>query len=310
MLTSRILSERVGRAVHLKAEHLQRTGSFKVRGALNFMKTLAPEAAARGVVTISAGNHAQAVAWAAAKAGITANVVMPAGASRTKAQASADYGADVIVQGSVFEAFQLALDLAEDEGLTFVHPFDDARVLAGQGTVGLEILEDMPDVGTVVVPVGGGGLCAGIATALASAGSRARVFGVEPHGAAAMRKSLDEGAVVHLESVDTVADGLGAPMAGDLTYPLIRDHVEDVVLVSDLEIVRALAFTLTYTKQLVEAGGAAGVAALLEGRIPMGEGPVVVVLSGGNVGLDQLQELLRMASPGSVVDRSEAGEAG
>lgn len=293
LLSSRTLSEQVGRPVLLKAEHLQKTGSFKVRGALNFMLGLEEEARERGVVTISAGNHAQAVAWAAAKAGVPATVVMPADASRSKAAASRGYGADVVLHGTVFEAFQHALDLAESEGLTFVHPFDHPRVLEGQGTVALEILEDAPAVDAVVVPVGGGGLIGGIAGTLAAAGPGVRVYGVEPVGAAAMRRSLDEGRAVRLDAVDTVADGLGAPMAGELTYPLVRDHVEDVLTLTDREIVRGMAFLLAYTKQLTEPAGAAGVAALLAGRIPEGEGgPVVAVLSGGNVDLERVGELV------------------
>lgn len=297
LLTSRTLSERVGRPVLLKAEHLQKTGSFKVRGALNFMLGLDEEARERGVVTISAGNHAQAVAWAATRAGIPATVVMPADASKGKADASAAYGGTVVLHGSVFEAFQRALDLAESEGLTFVHPFDHPRILEGQGTVALEILEDVPDLEAIVVPVGGGGLVAGIAGTLAETAADVEVYGVEPTGAAAMRRSLDEGRAVRLDVVDTLADGLGAPMAGDLTYPLVRDHVEDVVTLADDEIVRAVAFLLTYTKQLTEPAGAAGVAALLAGRIPPGSGgPVVAVLSGGNVDLERVSELLDRGS--------------
>lgn len=296
MLSSRILSERVGRPVLLKAEHLQKTGSFKVRGALNFMLGLEDEARERGVVTISAGNHAQAVAWAAARAGVPATVVMPEGASRSKAAASADYGAEVVLHGNVFEAFQHALDLAESRGLTFVHPFDHPRILEGQGTVALEILEDAPDVETVVVPVGGGGLIGGIAGTLTAAAPGVRIFGVEPVGAAAMRRSLDEGRPVRLDAVDTIADGLGAPMAGELTYPLVRDHVEDIVTLTDEDIARGVAFLLAYAKQLTEPAGAAGVAALLEGRVPAGDGgPVVAVLSGGNVDLERVGEVLAMA---------------
>ncbi|HEX9708461.1 MAG TPA: threonine/serine dehydratase, partial [Candidatus Thermoplasmatota archaeon] len=241
VLSSQAISRRAGIPVRLKAEHLQKTGSFKTRGALNCMLALGPEARSRGVVTISAGNHAQAVAWAAARVGARAKVVMPAAASPTKARASAEYGAEVVLHGTALEAFQKAFDLAREEGLTFVHPFDDEEVLAGQGTVGLEIAEDVPDAATVVIPVGGGGLCAGTARALSHVLPRARVWGVEPEGAAAMALSLDGGAPVRLETVSTIADGLAAPMAGELTYPLIRDHCEGVVTVTDDEIASALA---------------------------------------------------------------------
>ncbi len=292
VVSSSALSERVGRPVLLKCENLQKTGSFKVRGALNRILELDDVAAGRGVATVSAGNHAQAVAWAAARAGISATVVMPANASPTKVRASEEYGAEVILQGTIFEAFDLALEVAQDRGLTFLHAFDDPLIVAGQGTVGLEIHEDVPDVATVVAPVGGGGLISGVALAMADLAPDARVFGVEPHGACAMRKSLDKGEAIHLESVDTIADGLGAPMAGDLTFEVVRRHVEDVVLVSDDEIREAMAFILSRTKLLVEPAGAAGVAALLAGRIPLADGPVVAVLSGGNVDLDRLPDLL------------------
>ena len=296
-VSSRALSERVGRPVILKCENLQKTGSFKVRGALNSILELDDVARGRGVVAASAGNHAQAVAWAAARAGVSATVVMPANALPTKARASEGYGAEVILQGTVFEAFDVALEVAEDRGLTFLHPFDDPLIVAGQGTLGLEVLDDVPDAATVVVPVGGGGLISGVALAVANLAPVARVYGVEPHGACAMRKSLEKGEAIRLESIDTVADGLGAPMAGELTYEVVRRHVEDVVLVSDDEIREAMAFILARTKLLVEPAGAAGVAALLAGRIPLAAGPVVAILSGGNVDLDRLADLL--AAPGA-----------
>ena len=296
-VSSRTLSERVDRPVFLKCENLQKTGSFKVRGALNRILGLDDVARARGVVTVSAGNHAQAVAWAGARTGVSATVVMPANASPTKVRASEGYGAEVILQGTVFEAFDLALEVAEDRGLTFLHAFDDPLIVAGQGTLGLEVLEDVPDVATVVVPVGGGGLISGIALAAANLAPRVRVVGVEPHGACAMWKSLERGEAVSLESLDTVADGLGAPMAGELNFEVVRRHVEDVVLVSDDEIREAMAFILERAKLLVEPAGAAAVAALLAGRIPLADGPVVAILSGGNVDLDRLPDLL--GAPGA-----------
>ena len=296
-VSSRTLSELVGRPVLLKCENLQKTGSFKVRGALNRILHLDDPARERGVVTISAGNHAQAVAWAAARTGISATVVMPAHPSPAKARASEGYGAEVILQGTVLEAFDLSLELAESRGLTFLHAFDDPLIVAGQGTLGLEVMEDVPDAATVVVPIGGGGLISGVALAVANLGPSTRVFGVEPHGACAMRQSLDKGEAVRLDSVDTVADGLGAPMAGELNFEIVRRYVEDVVLVSDAEIQEAMAFILARTKLLAEPAGAAAVAALLAGRIPLAEGPVVAVLSGGNVDLERLPDLLADAAP-------------
>ena len=291
-VSSRSLSERIGRPVLLKCENLQKTGSFKVRGALNSILALDDEARARGVVTISAGNHAQAVAWAATRTGISSTVVMNAKASPTEARATEGYGGEVILQGTVFEAFELALEVAETRGLTFLHAFDDPLIVAGAGTLGLEIVEEVPEVATVVVPIGGGGLISGVALALANVSPNTRVFGVEPEGACAMRRSLDKGEAVTLEGVDTVADGLGAPMAGALNYEIVRRHVEDVVLVSDAEIKEAMAFILARAKLLTEPAGAAAVAALLFGRIPLSDGPVVAVLSGGNVDMDRLPDLL------------------
>lgn len=292
LLSSTSLGEAFGAPpLWMKCENLQKTGSFKVRGALAHVLDLGEDARERGVVTISAGNHAQALAWAAGAAGVPCTVVMPEGASRMKARASADYGAEVILHGTVFEAFEKARELAEERQLAFVHPFDDPAIVAGQGTVGLEILDDLPEVGTVVVPVGGGGLIAGIATALAHAGRDVRVFGVEPEGAAAMSRSLEAGEAVHLEEVDTVADGLAPPMAGAITYAHVAAYVEDVVTVSDREIVDALREVLTRAKLVVEPAGAAAVAALRSGRIPV-RPPVVAVLSGGNVDPEELARLL------------------
>jgi len=296
-VSSRSLSDLIGQQVLLKCENLQKTGSFKVRGALNRILDLDDEARGRGVVTISAGNHAQAVAWAATRTGISSTVVMNAKASPTKARATEGYGGEVILQGTVFEAFELALEVAETRGLTFLHAFDDPLIVAGAGTLGLEILEEVPDAATVVVPIGGGGLISGVSVAVANLAPTARVFGVEPEGACAMRQSLDKGEAVTLENVDTVADGLGAPMAGELNYEIVRRHVEDVVLVSDAEIRQAMAFILERAKLLVEPAGAAAVAALLAGRIPLADGPVVAVLSGGNVDMERLPELLAGMTP-------------
>lgn len=293
LFTATLLGERLGVRLALKCENLQKTGSFKVRGVLNKLLQLEPEERERGVVTISAGNHAQALAWGARAVGIDCTVVMPEGAPATKVEASRGYGGRVVLHGDVFEAFQKALDLAEEEGRTFVHPFDDSQIVAGQGTVGLEILEQAPEVAAIVVPVGGGGLISGIAAAARQARPNLRVFGVEPEGAAAMRASLDRGEPVRLERVETVADGLAAPMAGELTYELVSRFVEEVVTVSDREIERAVADLLTWTKLLVEPAGAAAVAALRAGALALKDrAPVVCILSGGNVDLPRLAEMV------------------
>ena len=291
--TARLLGKETGITLFLKCENLQKTGSFKPRGALNKVSQLDEGARQRGVVTVSAGNHAQALAWAARVANVRATVVMPLAASQAKADASAGYGAEVIRHGTTFDAFEHAQSLAVERGLVFVHPFDDEDVMAGAGTTGLEILEQTPDVDVVVVPVGGGGLIAGIAAAIKHLRPTVRVYGVEPAGAAAMRSSLDSGRAVRLEAVDTIADGLAAPMAGTLTYNVVRRFVDDVVLVSDDEIAAAVRALLLRTKLLAEPAGAAGFAAILSRRLPLRAGErVVAVVSGGNVDLARLKALL------------------
>lgn len=289
LVRSRTLSQMVGVPVYLKCENLQKTGAFKVRGALHRLLRLTPEERARGVVTISAGNHAQAVAWAATAAGVTSVVVMPENASPAKVEASRGYGAEVVLHGDAKAAFQRAFELADERGLRFVHPFDDEEVVAGHGSCALEILEDLPDVGSVVVPVGGGGLISGIASAVAAVRPHVKVWGVEPEGADAMRRSLDAGEAVTLDRVDTIADGLAAPMAGVLNHALVAAYAEGVVTVDDASIVQAMRTLLERTKLLAEPAGAAGLAGLLTGRIPVErQAPVAVILSGGNVDMGTL----------------------
>jgi threonine dehydratase len=292
--SSRTIAERAAAAaVWLKCESLQKTGSFKVRGALNAVSQLDPATRDRGVVTVSAGNHAQALAWAAASLGAPCTVVMPATASASKAAASAGYGATVIRHGTAADAFLRARELADSEGLTLVHPFDDVNIIAGAATVGLEILDQLPDVDIIVVPIGGGGLIAGIASAVKQARPAVRVIGVEPVGAASMHRSLAAGSPVRLDTIDTIADGLAAPFAGDVTYPIVRELVDDVVLVTDAEIALAMSLLLTRAKLLAEPAGAAATAALLAHKVPAVAGKrAVAVISGGNVDLDRLKELL------------------
>jgi threonine dehydratase len=279
--------------VYLKCENLQKTGSFKVRGALNRLLTLSDAERARGVSTISAGNHAQAVAWAARSAGVRSVVVMPEHASPTKIAASRSYGAEVILHGDVTAAFQHVHEISRERGLTFVHPFDDEEVIAGHASCGLEVLEALPETRTVVVPVGGGGLSSGIAAAVVASNASADVWGVEPEGAAAMHESLARGSAVHLDRVSTVADGLAPPMAGEITYAILAEHARGVVVVDDDEILSAMALILERTKLLVEPSGAAALAALVAGRVPVRrQEPVVVILSGGNADLPRLGDLL------------------
>lgn len=283
----------------LKAEHLQVTGSFKPRGALNKVAGLSASERERGLITLSAGNHAQAVAYAAAEAATPVTVLMPEGASIAKAAAAAGYGAEVVLYGRhVGETWERLRELQEERGLVFVHPFDDPDVVAGQGTVGLEILEDLPLVDVVVVGVGGGGLISGVAAAMAARRPSARVIGVEPRGSDAMSRALAAGAIVPLEP-SSIADGLGAPFAGALTLDLVRRHVHSVVLVDDATIARGMRFALERMKQLLEPAGAAALGAVLAGAVPLFEGETVcVIASGGNVDLARVPDLLALADEG------------
>ena len=284
--------------LHAKAEHLQGTGSFKVRGATMRLALLDDAEKAAGVIAISAGNHAAALAMAAGLAGIHAVVVMPAAAVRSKVEACRAYGAEVILHGATTAEAWSEMDRIHDErGLTFVHPFDHPVTIAGQGTIGLEILEDLPDVDVVVVGVGGGGLISGIATAIATRRPAARVWGVEPASSTAISSALAADAIVPVMA-GSVADGLNAPFAGEWTLPLVKRHVAGVVTLTDPEILSGVRFAAERMKQVVEPAGAAGLAAILHGRIPLRAGDLVcVVLSGGNVAIERLGERLAAAAP-------------
>jgi threonine dehydratase len=288
------LGDRVGVRLLLKCENFQKTGSFKARGALNKVSQLDRAAVERGVVTFSAGNHAQSLAWASHAAGVHATVVMPAHASPAKVEASRGYGANVVLHGANgMEALDRARELEKEHGLTFVHPFDDELVAAGQGTTGLELLEQAPDLDTVVVPIGGGGLIAGMLVALKETNPKIRVYGVEPVGAAGMRRSLDAGHAVHLDSVNTIADGLAAPMAGELNYEIVKRYVDDVVVIDDDLIAAAVRDLLFSAKLLAETGGAAATAAILARAIPLRDGErVAAVVSGGNIDATRLRTAL------------------
>ena len=294
LLGSHSLSELTGYKLSFKCENLQKTGSFKPRGAVNRIATLDPDAANRGIITISAGNHAQGVAYAAARLGIKAVVVMPETAVASKVVATRSYGAECILHGDVHSAFEKLRELQEERGLTLVHPFDDPMLIAGQGTVGLELLEkDGAPFDAVVVGVGGGGLIAGVATALSSLAPETRVFGVEPEGAATMTLALAAGSVVRLDDLNTIADGLAPPFVGELNLAVVEHLVESVVRVTDVEIRYAMALLLERMKLLVEPAGAAALAALMNGKIPVERGTrVAVILSGGNVDVQRLAELL------------------
>ena len=284
-----------GRQIYLKLENLQKTGSFKVRGALNKIQLMDPAARARGVITASAGNHAQGVAYAAQRAGVQVTVVMPETVSFSKSAATIGYSAQVVLAGRDYaEAYARAVALAEERQATFIHAFDDAQVIAGQGTLGLELLEQLPDVDTVVVPVGGGGLLAGIVSALRGAGSRARVVAVQAAGASSLSPSLRAGSRIELASVDTIADGLATRSIGALPFAMVQGAVEYAVEVSDAETAAAVLLLLERAKAVVEGAGAVGLAACLAGRLPAAADKVVVIISGGNIDMNLLDRIINL----------------
>ncbi|MEO8262191.1 MAG: threonine ammonia-lyase, partial [Pseudolysinimonas sp.] len=287
MEKSRYLRELLGHDVFLKAESLQRTGSYKIRGAYNLLSQLTPEQRARGVVAASAGNHAQGVALAARELGISATIFMPLGVALPKLQATRNYGAEVVLHGHVVdETLRAAADFAERTGAIIIPPFDHPAIIAGQGTIALEIIEQTPDVENVIVPIGGGGLIAGIASAFAQLapeiGRRVRIIGVQAENAAAYPPSLAAGEPIAITTTPTIADGILVGRPGELNFAIIRDTVDEVVTVADDDTARALVLLLERAKLVVEPAGAVGVAAALTGAISV-DGPTVVLLSGGNI---------------------------
>ena len=287
---SHTFSDATGAAVHLKQEAFQRTGSFKIRGAANRIATLSAAERERGVVTASAGNHAQGVALAATRADVPSTIVMPQYAPISKVSATRRYGGDVVLHGVDYsEAQARAHGIAAEKGRTYVHAFDDEQVMAGQGTVGLEIAEQCPEVDTVVVPVGGGGLIAGVATALKGRLGDVRVVGVQAEGASAAADSLRKGSRQDLAGVDTIADGIAVRSVGELTFPVLRERVDEVVTVSDEAIAVAVTSLLERSKTLVEGAGAVPLAATLDRTFDYDEDEVLVpLLSGGNIDMNTL----------------------
>jgi len=293
LVTSHTLSERTGYDVRLKAELFQRTGSYKIRGPLNKFAQLTDEQKQRGVICSSAGNHAQGVALAARIHGIKAVVCMAANATPSKVEATRAYGAEVVLHGSIWdEANERAKQLVAERGYTYIHPFDDRQLMTGQGTVGLEIAQDWPDVAVAVVPIGGGGLISGVSMALKAHNPAVRVIGVESSDGPAMKASVDAGRVVTLDHIDCIIDGLRVKRVGDLTYEVVRDFVDEIVTLPDAKIFQAVVWTMHYTKLVPEGAAASTVGALLEGLVKAPAGSkVVCVLSGGNVNLDRLAGL-------------------
>ena len=290
-VTSTYLSDRVGARIHLKLELFQKTGSFKPRGVLNRLASLSDEERQRGLITLSAGNHAQAVAWAAREYGVRATVVMPTRATKAKVDATRGYGGDVLLTDG--DLLATALELQRDRHLTLVHPFDCPFVIAGQGTLGLELVEQVPDVETVIVAVGGGGLISGVAAAVKSVKPNVRVIGVEPVGAPGMTESLRRGEAVRLDRLDTIADGLAAPFVGRRNYLHARELVDEMVLVTDDEIIAAIPVLMERCKVMPEPAGAAAVAALLCGKVvPTPGSTTVAIVSGGNIDRSTTDQLL------------------
>ena len=283
--------------LYLKPEHLQKTGSFKPRGTVNRIATLSSEARARGIITLSAGNAGQANAWAGRASGVAVTVVMPAAAVRSKVDACLGYGARVVLHGDhVGETFAEMERIRDEEGLEFVHPFDDPAVIAGNGSIGLELLDDLPELDVVVVGVGGGGLIAGVAAALKERRPGIRVYGIEPDRSNAVSIALERNEVVRIQP-ESVADGLGAPFAGAWTLAMCRRYLDDIILLDDPTILAGMRFAIERMKQVLEPAGAAALAAVLAGRIPIRDGErVAVVLSGGNVEVRRLGELIAAAA--------------
>ena len=291
LLTSRMLSDAAGLEAYLKAEIFQRTGSYKIRGPLHKFTHLSEEERRRGVVCSSAGNHAQGVALAARIHGIRAVVCMAENATPSKIAATRAYGAEVVLHGTIWdEANEKAKELVREQGLTYVHPFDDMQLITGQGTVGLEIMRDLPDVDVVVVPIGGGGLISGVSQAVKAFKPSVRVIGVESSGAPGMHDSVRTGHVVTLDRVDCVIDGLRVKRVGETTFEVVRRFVDDIVTLPDAQIFDAMLWVMSHAKLVVEGAAASPVAALLHGLVKAPAGSkVVCVLSGGNVNLDRLR---------------------
>lgn len=288
------LEKLTGSKVHFKFENLQRTGSFKIRGAMNKILTLSEEDRKRGVVAASAGNHAQGVALAASTLGVKATVVMPVMATLQKVEATRNYGAEVILSGTSYdEAYQKAREVQKERGAAYVHAYDDDAVIAGQGTIGLEILEDLPDVDAIVCGVGGGGLLSGIATAVKSKKPDVRIYGVQPEVSAYLPQSLAAGKLVAATRSDTIADGLATKNGGERTFPVLQKLLDGTVTVTEDEIAHAILVLLERQKNVVEGAGAVSLAALLSGKLKLPGKKVCVIISGGNIDINQLDAIIK-----------------
>ena len=290
---SSTFSAMTGGTIYLKCENRQKTGSFKIRGASNKIAAMIERGERRPVVASSAGNHAQGVAYAAKKFGIAATIVMPKAAPIAKAQATEGYGAKVVLAGDCYDdAYARACEICREEGATFLHPYNDPEVIAGQGTLGLEILGDLPSVDIVIVPAGGGGLLAGVAAAIKQVNPRVKVYGVQAEGADAIARSFREGKLVTTETASTIADGIAVKAPGDISVDLIRRYADGVLTVSDTAIADAILLLLERCKQVVEPAGATPLAAVLSGALDVKGKRVVCVLSGGNIDVSFIQSII------------------
>lgn len=290
---SSTFSRMSGGQIYLKCENRQKTGSFKIRGASNKIASMVERGETRPVVASSAGNHAQGVAYAASRFGIPATIVMPKAAPIAKAQATEGYGAKVVLEGDCYDdAYACACRICEEEGAVFLHPYNDPEVIAGQGTLGLEILSDLPYVDVIVVPAGGGGLLAGVASAVKLINPRVKVYGVQAEGADAIARSYQEKKLVTTDSAATIADGIAVKAPGDITVELINRYADGVVTVSDTEIANAILLLMERCKQIVEPAGATPVAAVLSGKIDVKDKRVVCVMSGGNIDVSFIQSII------------------
>lgn len=279
--------------LYFKPENLQNTGSFKLRGSGYKIAQLSEEEKARGVIACSAGNHAQGVALAASKCGISSLICLPDTAPISKVEATKGYGADVcLVEGCYDDAYQKALQLRDEKGYTFVHPFDDENVIAGQGTIGLEIIHDRDDIDAVIVPIGGGGLISGVACAVKSINPRIKVYGVQAAGAPSMFNSISHGKIERLPSVSTIADGIAVKQPGDLTYEMVNQYVDDIALVTEDEIASAILALIEKQKMIAEGAGAVSVAAAMYNKFPLAGKKVVSIVSGGNIDVTSLSRVI------------------
>ena len=300
-------AKNLGKNVYIKAENLQKTGAFKLRGAYNKIRSLSEEERARGVIACSAGNHAQGIALSATMLGIKSVICMPAGAPISKVEATKNYGAEVVLVPGVYDdAAKESVRLAEEKGYSFAHPFNDPYVIAGQGTIGLEILEQLPEVEQVVVPIGGGGLISGIAFAIKTLKPSCKVIGVQAAGAASRYASRQAGDVLELPSVSTIADGIAVKRPGDLTFELCQKYVDEIVTVKDDEIATAILALMEDQKTVAEGAGATTVAAVMFGKVNAVDRKTVCVVSGGNVDVTTLSRVITkgLSKSGRIVEFS------